>query len=174
MSTQPQQKHPTLVNQNLVQHLKRKAIELKSPPQPSVNAQIAAQWRKDNGYAGKGGVVIIYDGVVDGWSNELRDPQSWQPGCFAIDESGNEWQTVGGNYYNGAKSWERVSMTTLQDELKLISVCQEIGGIAKRNNQYTLSLTLHINQPVESLTVSQLLSFHRECVQRFNQGVNHV
>ena len=86
MSTQAQQNHPSLVNQNLVQHLKRKAFE---------------------------------------------------------------------------------------DELKLISLCQEIGGIAERNSQYTLSLTLHINQSVESLTVSQLLAFHRECVQRFNEGVSH-
>ncbi|MCU7837025.1 MAG: hypothetical protein KZQ83_17460 [gamma proteobacterium symbiont of Taylorina sp.] len=62
---------------------------------------------------------------------------------------------------------------TLQDELKLISVCQEIGGIAESNNHYTLSLTLHINKPVESLTVAQLLAFHRECNQRFNQEVNH-
>lgn len=63
---------------------------------------------------------------------------------------------------------------TLEDELKLIEVCQEIGGIAERNNQYTLSLTIHINKPVESLTVAQLLAFHRECNQRFNQGVNHA
>lgn len=61
----------------------------------------------------------------------------------------------------------------LEQELNLINVCQEIGGIAERNNHYTLSLTLHINQPVESLAVAQLLSFHRECVQRFNQEVNH-
>lgn len=62
----------------------------------------------------------------------------------------------------------------LEDELKLISVCQEIGGIAERNNQYTLSLTLHINKPVESLTVAQLLAFHRECNQRFNYGGSHA
>ncbi len=61
----------------------------------------------------------------------------------------------------------------IEDELKLIEVCQEIGGIAERNNQYTLFLTLHINQPVESLTVEKLLGFHRECNQRFNQGVSH-
>ncbi|MCU7836723.1 MAG: hypothetical protein KZQ83_15920 [gamma proteobacterium symbiont of Taylorina sp.] len=63
---------------------------------------------------------------------------------------------------------------TLQEELNLISVCQEIGGIAESNNHYTLSLTLHINKPIESLTVAQLLQFHRECNQRFNQGVNHA
>ncbi len=61
----------------------------------------------------------------------------------------------------------------VENELKLISICQEIGGIAERNNQYTLSLTLHINRPIESLTVAQLLSFHRECLNRFNQGVSH-
>ncbi|MCU7837082.1 MAG: hypothetical protein KZQ83_17785 [gamma proteobacterium symbiont of Taylorina sp.] len=66
------------------------------------------------------------------------------------------------------------SSQPLQDELKLISVCQEIGGIAGSNNQYTLSLTLHINKPTESLTVAQLLAFHRECNERFNQGVSHA
>lgn len=30
----------------------------------------------------------------------------------------------------------------LQDELKLIEVCQEIGGIAGSNNQYTLIINL--------------------------------
>lgn len=59
----------------------------------------------------------------------------------------------------------------IDEELKLISVCQEIGGIAESNCQYTLSLTLHINKPVESLTVAQLLAFHRECKKRFNQEV---
>ncbi len=68
---------------------------------------------------------------------------------------------------------QQLKRKTLENELKLISVCKEIGDIADRNNQYTLSLTLHINQPVESLTVAQLLSFHRECVRRFNQEVNH-
>jgi hypothetical protein len=60
---------------------------------------------------------------------------------------------------------------SIKDELKLISVCQEIGAIAEQNKQYTLMLTLHINQPIESLTVNELLSFHRETVQRFNQEV---
>ena len=69
--------------------------------------------------------------------------------------------------------FQQLKRKTLDEEMKLISVCQEIGGIAERNNQYTLSLTLHIKKPIESLTVQQLLSFHRECVQRFNQGVNH-
>ena len=61
----------------------------------------------------------------------------------------------------------------VENELKLISLCQEIGGIAERNNQYTLSLTIQINHPIESLTVAQLLAFHRECLNRFNQGVSH-
>ena len=56
-----------------------------------------------------------------------------------------------------------INNKALQDELKLIEVCQEISGIAERNNQYTLSLTLHINKPIESLTVAQLVDgYHSE------------
>ncbi|MCU7833708.1 MAG: hypothetical protein KZQ83_00535 [gamma proteobacterium symbiont of Taylorina sp.] len=58
--------------------------------------------------------------------------------------------------------------TLLEDELKLISVSN-----IDANNQYTLTLTLHIKKPTESLTVAQLLQFHRECNERFNQGVSH-
>ncbi|MGD9823774.1 hypothetical protein [Desulfobacter sp.] len=57
----------------------------------------------------RGGVVVIFNNHVAGWMSELRDPQSWEPGCFAIDEEGNEWVAVGGNPYDGAKRWEPVS-----------------------------------------------------------------
>lgn len=55
-----------------------------------------------------GGVVVIFGNHVAGWMDELRDPQSWEPGCFAIDENGNEWVAVGGNTYDGAEKWQPV------------------------------------------------------------------
>lgn len=64
---------------------------------------------------------------------------------------------------------DQVKRQFLERELNLINICHELGGIAEAGHQYTLTLTLHINQPAESLTVAQLLDFHRECVQRFNQ-----
>ena len=36
---------------------------------------------------------------------------------------------------------------TLEEELKLIEVCQDIGAIAERNNHYTLSLTYTSKSP---------------------------
>ncbi len=66
------------------------------------------QWRATNGYADKAGVVIIFYDNVQGWVNELRDPEHWQPGCIAIDICGNKWIANGGNNSEGAKSWQPV------------------------------------------------------------------
>jgi hypothetical protein len=76
----------------------------------SIN-KIAQRWRKNNGYADKGGVVITYKRVVQAWVNELRDPQHWQPGCLATDTTGNQWQAVGGNAYDGAAEWQPIDAT---------------------------------------------------------------
>ena len=69
------------------------------------------EWRKEFGYTGKGGVIVICNGVVQGWVNELRDPDHWQPGCIAIDESGRRWEAVGGDNQKGAESWKLVLFT---------------------------------------------------------------
>lgn len=66
----------------------------------------AKVWRKENGYTDKGGVIVILSDEIQGWVNELRDPQHWQPGCIAIDNNGNEWIATGGNNYDGADSWQ--------------------------------------------------------------------
>lgn len=66
--------------------------------------QIANTYRNETGR--RGGVVVIYDGQVSGWMNELRDPQHWCPGCIAVDQDGNQWQAVGGNDYDGANEWK--------------------------------------------------------------------
>ncbi len=59
-----------------------------------------------------GGVVIFYQGKdVAGWVNTLRNPESWQPGDIAIDNSANLWAAVGGDDYNGAQAWEPLSST---------------------------------------------------------------
>jgi len=62
-------------------------------------------WRKKQGYEGKGGVVVVFDNVVQGWVKKLRNPDHWQPGCIAVDESGNTWIAVGGDEPNGATLW---------------------------------------------------------------------
>lgn len=57
-----------------------------------------------------GGVVIINKhGEPCGWTNKLRDPQSWEPGCIAVEENGNCWTAIGGNDYDGATYWQLIT-----------------------------------------------------------------
>jgi hypothetical protein len=70
----------------------------------TVNA-LAKKWRAEQGFTGRGGVIVIFDGIVNSWVNELRDPDHWVPGCIAVDESGNRWMSVGGNERTGAERW---------------------------------------------------------------------
>lgn len=63
---------------------------------------IAAQWRQAN-QEYLGGVVLLWQGAVYGWKNELRDPQHEQPGAVAVDQTGCVFVAEGGNEYDGAK-----------------------------------------------------------------------
>jgi hypothetical protein len=65
----------------------------------------ATRWRQANGYVGRGGVVVIFDGDVQSWVNSLRNPDHWQPGCVAVDEEGRTWTSIAGNERNGALMW---------------------------------------------------------------------
>ncbi|MGI4720992.1 MAG: hypothetical protein ACRYF6_21690 [Janthinobacterium lividum] len=65
----------------------------------------ATQWRKQHGYIGKGGVIVIFDGDAQGWMDRLRNPEHWRPGCIAVDELGHSWTAVNGNDQDGAKAW---------------------------------------------------------------------
>lgn len=65
----------------------------------------AQQWRITNGYVDKAGVVVIFNGEVQGWVNELRNPEHWVSGCFAVNEQGEIWQTIAGNSDDGALMW---------------------------------------------------------------------
>lgn len=69
----------------------------------------AKRWRTNHGYAGKGGIVVIYAKEVQGWVNKLRDPGHWRPGSVAVDEVGNSWEASGGNDYDGAQRWRPVN-----------------------------------------------------------------
>lgn len=75
----------------------------------NINALIekSIRWRKDNNRE-SGGVVIVFEGEVEGWSNELRNPAHWQPGCVAVEVNGACWIATGGNEYHGAERWEPV------------------------------------------------------------------
>ena len=67
--------------------------------------ETARAWRARNGYIGRGGVIVVFDGLAQGWVNELRDPESWRPGCVAVDETGHSWIATGGDDRNGASTW---------------------------------------------------------------------
>lgn len=68
-------------------------------------ADATRRWREQHGYAGRGGVVVLFGGEVQGWVNTLRDPGHWRPGCVAVDESGTCWQAVLGPHADGALMW---------------------------------------------------------------------
>jgi hypothetical protein len=66
---------------------------------------VARRWREENGYVGRGGVVVLFNGEVQSWVNVLRNPGHWQPGCIAVDEAGRTWTTIAGNEGDGALMW---------------------------------------------------------------------
>jgi hypothetical protein len=65
--------------------------------------ELAQQWRANHRH--HGGVVIIYNGIVQGWVDDLRNPEHWRAGCIAIDDAGRQWRATGGDYLSGAEQW---------------------------------------------------------------------
>lgn len=65
----------------------------------------ACRWRTQWDYVGRGGVVALFEGKAQGWVNELRNPEHWQPGCVAVDEQGRSWTTIAGNEREWALMW---------------------------------------------------------------------
>jgi len=52
-----------------------------------------------------GGVVMITNGQVYGWKDQLRDPRSEAPGAVAVSSEGQIFVAAGGNNYDGAEYW---------------------------------------------------------------------
>lgn len=67
--------------------------------------ETAQQWRTENGYTGRGGIVVLHDGNPCGWVAELCDPETWEPGCIAVNEDGRTWQSIAGDADDGALMW---------------------------------------------------------------------
>ena len=65
----------------------------------------ARRYREQETLVGKGGVVVFFQGEVQGWVNQLRNPERWQPGCIAVDEQGHTWTAIVGNERDGALMW---------------------------------------------------------------------
>lgn len=67
--------------------------------------EIAREWRLQNGYTGRGGVVVVWNDIVQSWVQKLCEPHHWQPGCIAVGEDESSWTTVAGNEKDGALLW---------------------------------------------------------------------
>lgn len=67
----------------------------------------ATKWRTSN-LEHSDGVVLVWEGNVYGWKNELRDPQNERPGAYAVDMAGLVYKAEGGDDSNGAKAWVAV------------------------------------------------------------------
>ena len=63
------------------------------------------QWRSEFNLQNAGGLIVFFKNEIQGWINELRDPQTWAPGCVAVDDQGHCWQSTGGDAYRGAQKW---------------------------------------------------------------------
>jgi len=74
----------------------------------SENTRLATEYLAERPQLSGKGVVVIYNGEVSGWMNELRDPHKWLAGCYAVDPQGNQYRAFGGDKYNGATAWSQV------------------------------------------------------------------
>lgn len=69
--------------------------------------RLALKYRADEHQSS--GVVLVWAGEVYGWKDALRDPQHERPGALAVDPGGVVWRATGGNYQDGATSWEPIA-----------------------------------------------------------------
>lgn len=63
------------------------------------------RWREKYGYTGRGGVVVVLDGIAAGWRDQLSNSNHWRSGCVAVDEQGKTWTGIGGTDQEGALMW---------------------------------------------------------------------
>ena len=81
--------------------------------------RLANTWRLDHPFSRPGGVVLIWEGRVYGWKDELRHPEHERPGVIAVDLEGGLYKTEGGNDQDGARQWVPVD----PDTPRLIESC---------------------------------------------------
>ncbi|WP_198266688.1 antirestriction protein ArdR [sulfur-oxidizing endosymbiont of Gigantopelta aegis] len=72
----------------------------------SEKIKLAQQWRsQQSSERSEFGIVLIWNNVVYGWKNELRDAGHERPGVIAIDAAGHIFEAKGGDDVSGAKCW---------------------------------------------------------------------
>ncbi|MGY6251830.1 hypothetical protein ACXIVK_00100 [Paraburkholderia caledonica] len=77
----------------------------KTVAEPVTLIEDARHYREQEALVAKDGVVVLFQGEVQGWVNQLRNPEHWQPGCVAVDAQGRTWTTIAGSERNGALTW---------------------------------------------------------------------
>ena len=78
--------------------------------------RLAQAWRDDRPQLAGTGFVVVCNDQSCGWINVIRNPECWAPGCIAVGTNGDLWQAMGGNDYDGAARWERITHTTENDQ----------------------------------------------------------
>lgn len=69
---------------------------------------VAKEWRQRWNETGTGGVVIVYEGQVQGFTNTLRHPSAWPQGTWAVEENGRCFIAVGGDDTEYGEEWREV------------------------------------------------------------------
>lgn len=72
--------------------------------QSDLFSKLAFEFR-DRWATPEGGLVVIFDNVPTGWTCDFSRINSFRPGCFGVTQDGRVFETVGGNYWEGAKQW---------------------------------------------------------------------
>ena len=73
--------------------------------------KIAGEWRADHSddlALSASGYVTIFDGEVSGWKSELTQPETEQPGTYAVNVFGQVFLASGYDAFNGADQWIEV------------------------------------------------------------------
>ena len=80
-----------------------------SKEQINVSRKLARAYRYERPFMWSRGAVITYMGNVNGWRDEVRNPEDFCPGCLAFTANEEVYEARGGNDQHGAKEWILIS-----------------------------------------------------------------
>ena len=67
---------------------------------------LAAKWREDSDYTG--GWVLVWGGLVQGWSDSIPPAHEWRPDTIIVDVDDDVYMAWGGTDQDGAKEWRLI------------------------------------------------------------------
>lgn len=77
------------------------------PMNTTENMTLAAQVRAYRGY--RGGYVVLLNGECSGWIKQLTHLFTWEPGSIAVDQFGNQYQSVKSQSLSSPIRWDRIA-----------------------------------------------------------------